>query len=54
MKADPALFEQYAVAHRLRIGVHEPLNCIDEMSYPEYDGWAAYFHLIGEPLRLKG
>lgn len=53
MKADAALFEQYAVAHRLGIGVQHPLTCIDDMPYSEFDGWAAYFFLIGEPLRLK-
>lgn len=53
MRSDAALFEEYAVAHRLGIGVNQPLTCVDDMPYKEYDGWAAYFYLIGEPLRLK-
>ena len=53
MTADAGLYESYAIAHRLRIGVLQPFTCIDDMPYEEYDGWAAYFYLIGEQLRLK-
>jgi hypothetical protein len=53
MKADAALFESYAVAHRLGIGVTAPLSCIDDMDADEFDSWCAYFILTGEPLRVK-
>ena len=52
MKADAALFEEFAAAHRLGIGVFQPLTCINDMLIDEYDGWVAYFHLTGNSLRL--
>ena len=45
MKADAALFENYAVAHRLGIGVMQPLTCIDEMPVQEYNRWCAFLEL---------
>jgi hypothetical protein len=53
MKADSGLFENYAIAHRLGIGVNKPLTSIDDMPIDEYDEWAAYFTLSGESLRIK-
>ena len=45
------MFENYAVAHRLGIGVLEPKTCINEMSHDEYDAWCAYFIATGESIR---
>lgn len=53
MKADAGLFENYAIARRLGIGVNTPLTCIGDMTSQDYDEWAAYFMLTGESLSLK-
>ena len=49
MKADATLYESYAVAHRLGIGVMQPMTCLDDMLIEEYNGWAAYLTLRNSP-----
>ena len=49
MRADPTIYENYAVAHRLGIGVLQPLTCVDDMPIDEYNGWAAYLTIANEP-----